>query len=63
MADIHIAELVKTKTQREIAEIMGVTQGAVFQALAAKRKIYFRECPNGHYEFYEIKLPRKRKAA
>lgn len=63
MADIHIEDFIKGRTQQQVAEILGVTQGAVFQALAAKRNIYFRELEGGLFEIYEIKRPRKKKAA
>lgn len=63
MADIHIEDFMKGRTQQQVAEILGVTQGAVFQALAAKRNIFFRELEDGGFETYEIKRPRKKKAA
>lgn len=63
MSDIHIKELLKTKTQKQVAEIMGVTQGAVHQAVAAGRDIYFREVDGGSFEYFEIKKPKAKKAA
>ncbi len=63
MADIHIEDFVKSRTQGQIAEILGVTQGAVCQAIAAKRDIFFRELDGGGFEWYEIKRPKKKRAA
>lgn len=63
MSDIQINEFLKTKTQSEVALIMGVTQGAVHQMVKAGRDIYFRPQPDGSYSYYEIKKPRKDKAA
>ena len=63
MTDIHISEFLKTRTQKEVAQIMGVTQGAVHQAVAADRNIYFVEKAPGVFEHYEIKKPRAKKAA
>lgn len=51
------------KAQKEVGEILGVTQGAVSQALTADRDIYFHEVAPGVFDFYEIKKPRKKKAA
>ena len=63
MLDIHIGEFLKTHTQKEAAEIIGVTPGAVSQAFIAKRDIYFRPDGNGGFTHYEIKRPRQKKAA
>lgn len=62
-SDIHITDFLKVHTQKQAAEIMGITQGAIHQAVAAERDIYFRECEPGRFTFYEIKKPRRRKAA
>lgn len=63
MTDIHISEFVKGRTQEEVAEILGVTQGAVHQMLKAKREIYFELLEDGSYSHYEIKRPKSRAAA
>jgi hypothetical protein len=63
MSDIHIKDFSKTKTQQQIADILGVTQGAVNQAIAASRDIYFKEIEPGVFDCYEIKKPRRKKAA
>lgn len=53
--DIHISEFVKTRTQHEVAVIMGLTQGAVHQMLKSERDIYFKDLGNGRFECYEVK--------
>lgn len=63
MADIHLIDILETLSQKEVAVIMGVTQGAVSQAYLAGRDIYFRPDGNGSYTHYEIKKPRQKKAA
>lgn len=63
MTDIHINEFLMGRTQAEVAEIMGVTQGSVSQMIKAERDIYFREGESGKFSFYEIKRTRRKKAA
>jgi len=63
MSDVHIEDFLKTHSQREAAEIMGVTPGAVSQAFISKRDIYFRPDGMGGFTHYEIKRPRQKKAA
>lgn len=62
MADIHILDLLKVKTQAEVGQIMdGRTQGAIHQMVKAGRDIYFKPCGDS-YTWYEIKK-QKNKAA
>ena len=61
--DIHITQLLKVLSQRQVGGILGVTQGAVHQMVRKKRDIYFRSQPDGSYQFYEIKNPIKKKSA
>lgn len=63
MADIPLIEFLKSRTQIEVAMIMGVTQGAVHQMVKHGRKIFFRPNESGSYDYYEIKKPRSRSAA
>lgn len=63
MADIHIKEFVRGRTQQQVAELMGVTQGAIHQMIKSDREIFFRQIEGGGFDFYEIKKPRTRKAA
>jgi predicted DNA-binding protein (UPF0251 family) len=60
MADIHINDLLKEKTQAEVGQIMGITQGAVHQMVKAGRDIYFHADTEGRYTYHEIKKPRRR---
>ncbi len=63
MKDIHLSELLKIKTQQEVADILGVTQGAVHQMHKAGRDIFFNFDEGGEIDFFEIKKPRRKKAA
>jgi len=63
MSDIAISDFLKSRTQMEVAKIMGVTQGAVHQMVKGGREIYFRQISDGEYEYYEIKKSRPKKAA
>lgn len=63
MSDIHLADFLKNHSQSAVAEIMGITQGAVSQAFLSGRNIYFKPNGNGGYTYYEIKKPRQKKAA
>jgi DNA-directed RNA polymerase specialized sigma24 family protein len=60
MKNIHIQEFKEKHTQAEIAAIMGVTQGAVSQALSAGRDIYFTLEPGGKFSYFEVKWPRSK---
>lgn len=59
MADIHINDLLKEKTQAEVGKIMGLTQGAVHQMVKSGREIYFRKNDENQYTYYEIKKPKR----
>lgn len=63
MSDIHINDFLKTRSQKDVAEIMGVTPGAVSQAYLSGRNIFFRPNESGGFTYYEIKKPRQKKAA
>lgn len=63
MSDVHINDFLKTRSQKEVAEIMGVTPGAVSQAYLSGRNIFFKPDGSGGFTFYEIKRPRQKKAA
>lgn len=63
MADIHIAKFLETRSQTQVGEILGLTQGAVSQILRAERNIYFKPDELGGFTFYEIKKPRRKRAA
>lgn len=56
-------EFLESHTQREAAEIIGCTQGAIWQMVKNGRDIRFRVSEGGDVaEFFEIKKP-KTKAA
>lgn len=61
--DVHISEFVKSRTQAEVAALLGVSQGAVHQMLRAGRDVFFRQLDDGSFEHYEIKKARRKKAA
>lgn len=63
MSGIHIADFLKAHSQKEVAQIMGVTPGAVSQAFISGRNIYFQPADAGGFTYYEIKKPRQKKAA
>lgn len=63
MSDIHLKDFLLQRSQKDVAQIMGVTQGAVSQAYLAGRDIYFRQDGNGGFAYYEIRKPRPKKAA
>jgi hypothetical protein len=61
--DIPLVDFLKSRTQVDAAAIMGVTQGAVHQMMRDKRDIFFTPKPDGGFDHYEIKKPRRKKAA
>lgn len=53
---VPLSEFIKGKSQAEVAEIIGVTQGAVSQMLRSKRDIRVRRDARGSFEAVEIKV-------
>lgn len=63
MADdigIPLREFAEGKTQPQIAELIGVSQGAVSQMLASSRDIRIRTLPDGKVQAVEIRPVGKR---
>lgn len=59
MSDIKLSSYLETHTQEEAARVMGVTQSAVSQMIAANRVVYLK-ARNGEISgYYEIKPGRK----
>lgn len=50
-----LREFAKGKTQPKLAELLGVSQGAVSQMLNSKRDIRVLSDGHGGYEFIEIR--------
>lgn len=44
-----------TRPQRDVAVLIGVTQGSVSQMLNSERDIWVRPLPGGRYEAFEIR--------
>jgi predicted transcriptional regulator len=52
---VSLKEFCKGRTQSEVAEILGRTQGAVFQMLRDKRHVFITSHLDGTFTAYEIK--------
>lgn len=63
MSDIPLSDFCKRYSQQRAAEIIGCTQSAVSQMIKSHRTIFFRPIGVDVYDFYEIKVPSKKKAA
>lgn len=50
-----LKDFAKGRTQPQIAELLGITQGAVSQMLNSSRDIRIRDCGDGSYQALEIK--------
>lgn len=50
-----LKDFAKGRTQPQIAELLGITQGAVSQMLNSSRDIRIRECGDGSFQALEIK--------
>jgi DNA-directed RNA polymerase specialized sigma24 family protein len=63
MREQTLKEFLETHTQKEAADAIGCTQGAVWQMLKNRRDIRFRLNKKGEpVSFYEIKKPKVRAA-
>ncbi|MCD1640118.1 MAG: hypothetical protein FHK79_18190 [Pseudomonas sp.] len=62
---VTLKDFAQGRTQPQIAEILGVTQGAVSQMLNSRRDIRVRDCGDGTYQAVEIRAvgSRKKRAA
>ncbi|TRO21977.1 hypothetical protein EQ826_00180 [Ectopseudomonas mendocina] len=63
---VPLRDFAQGKKQPQIAELLGVTQGAVSQMLHSGRDIRIRDLGNGAYEAIEIRpigMRRKRQEA
>ena len=61
---IPLREFCKNHPQRKVAEVMGVTNGAVWQMFRDEREVYIECTPLGEpVGWFEIKRPRKEGAA
>jgi len=63
MSEISLSEFCDKFSQGRAAEIMGCSQSAVSQMVAARRDIRFVCGVDGVYTHFEIKIPAKKKAA
>lgn len=52
---VPLREFLKGRTQKEVAAILGRTQGAVFQMLRDNRQIFVTSHIDGTFSAYEIK--------
>lgn len=50
-----LKDFAKGRTQPQIAELLGITQGAVSQMLKSGRDIRVRDCGDGSFQAVEIK--------
>lgn len=58
---VPLREFAGSRTQPQLAELLGVSQSAVSQMLNSKRDIRVRCDGEGGYEFIEIRLLGKRR--
>ena len=56
MVTMSLREYMKSNTQVAAAKQFGVTQGAIWQMLRSRRKIYVHVDDDGHAELREDKL-------
>ena len=64
MNEITLKHYLTGRSQKEAAEVLGCTQGAISQMLKSGREIYFRVDDSGVVvSFYENKLPGRKKAS
>lgn len=59
---VSLAAFIKGKSQAEVAEMIGVTQGAVSQMLRSRRDIRIRGNSKDGYEAFEIRVVGARQA-
>ena len=60
MSEYTLQEFCDERSQQAAADIIGVTQGAVWQMLEANREIYIQVPETGDPTFYEVKRKAKR---
>ena len=61
MSSVTLSKFVEEHGQTKAGEMLGVTQGAIWQMLKAERKVYVREIFPGQFEAEEVKpIGRKR---
>jgi len=53
--DIPLSAFAASRAQRDVAALIGVTQGSVSQMINSDREIWVRCLPDGRYEAYEIR--------
>lgn len=64
MKELTLKEVLEGRTQKDVADIMGLTQGAVWQMIKHGRDIRFKVDGEGNVtDFFEIKKPKTKAVA
>ena len=64
MKEMTLKQFLEGRTQKDVADIMGLTQGAVWQMIKHGRDIRFMVNDDGSVsDFFEIKKPKPKKVA